>query len=104
MLMARSQVGDVKHSDLPGMEALGREGKKDGQVIMIKNNGQVEAYSVSPLFPFKGVAHSSGRQQSAHGSRSARLSMRSAKGENSCTRGRNTTMCSMWTYRKACRL
>jgi phospholipase A-2-activating protein len=28
------------------MEALGREGKKDGQVIMIKNNGQVEAYSV----------------------------------------------------------
>jgi len=25
--MERSQVGDVKHSDLPGMEALGREGK-----------------------------------------------------------------------------
>jgi phospholipase A-2-activating protein len=25
--MSRSQVGDVKHSDLPGMEALGREGK-----------------------------------------------------------------------------
>jgi hypothetical protein len=60
----RSQVGDVKHSDLPGMEALGREGesrladeipqlnesgKKDGQVIMIKNNDQVEAYQVSCL-------------------------------------------------------
>lgn len=29
------------------MEALGREGKKDGQVIMIKNEGKVEAYSVS---------------------------------------------------------
>lgn len=28
------------------MEALGREGKKDGQVIMIKNEGKVEAYSV----------------------------------------------------------
>jgi len=25
--MIRSQVGDVKHSDLPGMEALGREGE-----------------------------------------------------------------------------
>lgn len=42
-------MGDVKHSDLPGMEALGREGKKDGQVIMIKNKGAVEAYSVSQL-------------------------------------------------------
>ena len=50
--MARSQVGDVKHSDLPGMEALGREGKKDGQVIMIKNNGQVEAYSVRSLLRY----------------------------------------------------
>lgn len=43
----KSQVGDVKHSDLPGMEALGREGKRDGQVIMIKNNGVVEAYQWS---------------------------------------------------------
>ncbi|ODO08391.1 phospholipase A-2-activating protein [Cryptococcus wingfieldii CBS 7118] len=43
----KSQVGDVKHSDLPGMEALGREGKKDGQVLMINNNGQVEAYQWS---------------------------------------------------------
>jgi phospholipase A-2-activating protein len=62
--MGRSQVGDVKHSDLPGMEALGREGKllnarsahqlmvgkNDGQVIMVKNNDQVEAYQVSQLF------------------------------------------------------
>ncbi|WVQ79673.1 hypothetical protein IAT38_001773 [Cryptococcus sp. DSM 104549] len=43
----KSQIGDVKHSDLPGMEALGREGKKDGQVLMIKNNGVVEAYQWS---------------------------------------------------------
>ncbi|KIR59591.1 phospholipase A-2-activating protein [Cryptococcus bacillisporus CA1873] len=43
----KSQVGDVKHSDLPGIEALGREGKKDGQVLMIKNNGVVEAYQWS---------------------------------------------------------
>jgi hypothetical protein len=39
-------VGDVKHADLPGPEALEREGKKEGQVIMIKNNGVVEAYAV----------------------------------------------------------
>jgi phospholipase A-2-activating protein len=39
-------VGDVKHSDLPGMEALGREGKNEGQVMMIKNNDKVEAYQV----------------------------------------------------------
>ncbi|KAL1411377.1 hypothetical protein Q8F55_002333 [Vanrija albida] len=43
----KSQVGDVKHSDLPGMEALARPGKSDGQVIMIKNNDQVEAYQWS---------------------------------------------------------
>ncbi|KAK8864675.1 hypothetical protein IAR55_001927 [Kwoniella newhampshirensis] len=43
----KSQVGDVKQSDLPGIEALGREGKKDGQVLMIKNNGVVEAYQWS---------------------------------------------------------
>ncbi|WWC89009.1 uncharacterized protein L201_003926 [Kwoniella dendrophila CBS 6074] len=43
----KSQIGDVKQSDLPGFEALGREGKKDGQVLMIKNNGVVEAYQWS---------------------------------------------------------
>ncbi|WRT66660.1 uncharacterized protein IL334_003620 [Kwoniella shivajii] len=43
----KSQIGDVKQSDLPGIEALGREGKKDGQVLMIKNNGVVEAYQWS---------------------------------------------------------
>jgi hypothetical protein len=28
------------------MEALGREGKNEGQVMMIKNNDKVEAYQV----------------------------------------------------------
>lgn len=56
-LTSRSQIGDVKHSDLPGMEALGREGKKDGQVIMIKNKGVVEAYSVSGTETLKTCAH-----------------------------------------------
>ncbi|KAI5451503.1 hypothetical protein NCC49_001806 [Naganishia albida] len=43
----KTQVGDIKHTDLPGMEALGRPGKKDGEVLMIKNNGKVEAYQWS---------------------------------------------------------
>jgi phospholipase A-2-activating protein len=32
------------------MEALGREGKKEGQVMMVKNNDKVEAYQVSRAF------------------------------------------------------
>lgn len=43
----KAQVGDVKHTDLPGLEALGKPGNKEGQVIMVKNNGKVEAYQVS---------------------------------------------------------
>lgn len=44
---SRQQLGDVKKSDLPGPEALSREGKKDGQVIMVRNsNGGVEAHQV----------------------------------------------------------
>lgn len=101
MLTDRSQVGDVKHSDLPGMEALGREGKKDGQVIMIKNNGQVEAYSVSSrVVAF--VSDTSGHRQNVHGNKLARSSMPSDRGENSCTKGRSMTMCSTWTCRRAC--
>ncbi|EJD53176.1 PFU-domain-containing protein [Auricularia subglabra TFB-10046 SS5] len=38
------QVGDVKKSDLPGLEALGRQGKKDGQNLMIRNGDKVEVY------------------------------------------------------------
>ncbi|TCD70923.1 hypothetical protein EIP91_000829 [Steccherinum ochraceum] len=38
------QVGDVKKSDLPGVEALSQPGKKAGEVKMIKNNDLVEAH------------------------------------------------------------
>jgi len=40
-------LGDVKKSDLPGTEALSQPGKKDGQVIMVKNGNSVEAHQVS---------------------------------------------------------
>ncbi|KAI5843423.1 WD40-repeat-containing domain protein [Morchella snyderi] len=39
-----TQVGDVDKKDLPGPEALQQQGKKDGQVIMIHNEGNVEAH------------------------------------------------------------
>ncbi|KAM0753585.1 PFU-domain-containing protein [Meredithblackwellia eburnea MCA 4105] len=43
-----SQVGDVKKSDLPGPEALAADGKKEGQVIMVKTaSGTVEAHQWS---------------------------------------------------------
>ncbi|KAH6918330.1 phospholipase A-2-activating protein [Coprinopsis sp. MPI-PUGE-AT-0042] len=38
------QVGDVKKSDLPGLEALNTPGKKAGEVKMVKNNDVVEAH------------------------------------------------------------
>ncbi|EPS96818.1 hypothetical protein FOMPIDRAFT_1038034 [Fomitopsis schrenkii] len=38
------QVGDVKKSDLPGLEALSTPGKKPGEVKMIKNGDNVEAH------------------------------------------------------------
>lgn len=41
------QVGDVKKSDLPGLEALGQQGRKDGQNLMIRNNDKVEVYQWS---------------------------------------------------------
>lgn len=49
MLMRnRQQVGDVKKSDLPGPEALSQPGKKEGQVIMVRNaSGSVEAHQAS---------------------------------------------------------
>lgn len=40
----KAQVGDIKHTDLAGPEALAKPGQKEGQVLMIKNNGKVEAY------------------------------------------------------------
>ncbi|KAF9520013.1 hypothetical protein BS47DRAFT_1370545 [Hydnum rufescens UP504] len=42
------QVGDVKKSDLPGPEGLSQPGKKEGQVLMIRNaSGAVEAHQWS---------------------------------------------------------
>ncbi|KZV96146.1 PFU-domain-containing protein [Exidia glandulosa HHB12029] len=41
------QVGDVKKSDLPGLEALGQQGRKDGQNLMIRNGDKVEVYQWS---------------------------------------------------------
>ncbi|KAG5638990.1 hypothetical protein H0H81_008211 [Sphagnurus paluster] len=38
------QVGDVKKSDLPGLEALSIPGKKPGEVKMIRNGALVEAH------------------------------------------------------------
>ncbi|KZT09614.1 PFU-domain-containing protein [Laetiporus sulphureus 93-53] len=38
------QVGDVKKSDLPGLEALSQPGKKPGEVKMIKHGDNVEAH------------------------------------------------------------
>ncbi len=47
MIYYRTQVGDVKKNDLPGIEALDEPGKKEGQVIIVKaNNGTVEAHQV----------------------------------------------------------
>ena len=43
------QVGDVKKSDLPGLEALGRQGRKDGQNLMLRNGDKVEVYQVGVL-------------------------------------------------------
>lgn len=42
-------VGDVKKTDLPGKEALNNPGQKQGAILMINNNGQVEAYQVCRL-------------------------------------------------------
>ncbi|KAL0067083.1 WD repeat protein Lub1 [Marasmius tenuissimus] len=38
------QVGDVKKSDLPGIEALSTPGKKPGEVKMVRNGDKVEAH------------------------------------------------------------
>ncbi|TDL24967.1 phospholipase A-2-activating protein [Rickenella mellea] len=38
------EVGDVKKSDLPGLEALSSPGKKPGEVKMVRNGDKVEAH------------------------------------------------------------
>jgi len=46
-LACRSQIGDLKKSDLPGPEALDEPGNKEGQVKMVRTvGGTVEAYQV----------------------------------------------------------
>ncbi|CAO3660671.1 unnamed protein product [Umbelopsis vinacea] len=42
-----NQVGDIKKDDLPGMEALHIPGKKEGQVLMVRNGNTVEAHQWS---------------------------------------------------------
>ncbi|TPX41099.1 hypothetical protein SeMB42_g04279 [Synchytrium endobioticum] len=39
-----NQVGDVDKNKLPGLEALSRPGKKDGDVVMVRNGNVVEAH------------------------------------------------------------
>ncbi|KAL5532810.1 LUB1 [Sanghuangporus sanghuang] len=41
------QVGDVKKTDLPGLEALTAPGKKPGEVKMVRNGDRVEAHQES---------------------------------------------------------
>ncbi|KIK61833.1 hypothetical protein GYMLUDRAFT_165567 [Collybiopsis luxurians FD-317 M1] len=43
------QVGDVKKSDLPGLEALNVPGKKSGEVKMVRNGDLVEAHQWDAL-------------------------------------------------------
>ena len=50
--IGRTQVGDVKKNDLPGLEALQNDGKKEGQVVMVKTaSGSVEAHQVRTSSP-----------------------------------------------------
>ncbi|TGZ82220.1 PFU-domain-containing protein [Ascodesmis nigricans] len=42
-----NQIGDIQKDKLPGQEALQQPGKKDGQVIMVRNGQNVEAYTWS---------------------------------------------------------
>jgi phospholipase A-2-activating protein len=46
-LGSSNQIGDVKKENVPGIEALGRDGKKEGEVLMVKNEQNVvEAHQV----------------------------------------------------------
>lgn len=81
-------------------------GKKDGQVLMIKNNGQVEAYQVRMICNLRSyvVADLSGPHQQAHGSRSAKWWMQSGQAESSYTKAKSTIMSSMWMLPRGYRL
>jgi len=50
-----NQIGDVDKSKLPGLERLALDGKKDGEVVMVRNGQLVEAHQVLNylnIFPF----------------------------------------------------
>ena len=40
-------IGDINKEKIPGLDALKQKGKKDGQVIMVKNGASVEAHQWS---------------------------------------------------------
>uniref|UniRef100_H2YA00 Phospholipase A-2-activating protein n=1 Tax=Ciona savignyi TaxID=51511 RepID=H2YA00_CIOSA len=42
-----NQLGDLAVNDLPGRDALEKEGEKDGQTLMVRHNTVVEAYQWS---------------------------------------------------------
>lgn len=43
----KTQVGDVRKDDVPGVEALSQPGNKEGQTKMVSNNGVIEAHQWS---------------------------------------------------------
>ena len=42
-------MSQINRSELPGLEALSRSGKKDGQTIMVNNENEIEVYSWSEV-------------------------------------------------------
>lgn len=81
-------------------------GKNDGQVMMIKNNGQVEAYQVRcpPLLRADVADRVSGNRLEAHGSRLDKLSMLSDQVESSFTKAKSTITYLMLMSRRECLL
>ncbi len=46
LITVSNQLGDVDTTKLPEASALNVPGDKDGKVLMIRNQGKVEAYQV----------------------------------------------------------
>lgn len=102
-LDSANQIGDVKKENLPGIEALGRDGKKEGEVLMVKNEKNVvEAHQVrgptryafqadADCFFDTSLPPGSGRPLSSRGKRSARSSTPLARAASSCSTGSSTT-------------
>jgi hypothetical protein len=105
VLTSRSQVGDVKHSDLPGMEALGREVKLSHLSEIRELTSRQERWSSdhdqeqrsSRGVPGKSAFLSprpklinSGQRPPVRGSKSVKSSMPSDKVGNSSTKEKST--------------